>query len=304
MLDAIRDLYSLPSASPVPGDTPEAAEAVLTVDELEPDDYDGSEDGDDSVHAGLRPEYQEEGEALAAAGTFVATRPPKRAVLFGRELRQGKSGKDVVALKRALSKAGYVKWQSRWTRLFGPYTATALKKFQREHGLRADGVYGPATHAKLAPYYDAYGAALLGQFPRAPVGHTVVTAALFGYHVRGSIHYTQSALRMYGVRNKIRPPAIPKWEDCSSYATWTYWLAKRRDPNGRGYDGYGFTGTLAANGRPAAPAAGRLSFYGRYPHTHVTIDVSASMCVSHGSERGPVLVPIRYRRDYSHTRSY
>src|SRR5688500_2077727 len=77
----------------------------------------------------------------------------------------------------------------------------------------------------------------------------IVSTAMLRYRNRYGIHYTQSSLRMSGVRNRIKPPAYGRYEDCSSFATWCYWVAGVNDPNGRGYDGFGYTGTLANFGR-------------------------------------------------------
>jgi cell wall-associated NlpC family hydrolase len=113
---------------------------------------------------------------------------------------------------------------------------------------------------------------------------------------------------MQGVRERIRPPAVPRWEDCSSFATWLYWLADAPDPNGRGYDGFGYTGTLCRQGRRVSILElqpGDLVFYGRgAPWGHVAIYVGGGKVVSHGSEGGPYLLPVRYRGDVGEARSY
>jgi len=55
-------------------------------------------------------------------------------------------GRDVTGVQRALRRAGYrIPIDGR----FGPATETALMRFQRKHGLRADGVVGPRTWALL-----------------------------------------------------------------------------------------------------------------------------------------------------------
>src|SRR5262245_48796452 len=84
--------------------------------------------------------------------------PPKeatrsRVVPFVRELKKGMSGKEVRAMKLALWHAGHRR-VSRGTNHFGATTRTALMNFQRRKGLTADGVYGRATHAKLAAHYS------------------------------------------------------------------------------------------------------------------------------------------------------
>lgn len=207
-------------------------------------------------------------------------------------------GKDVFALQRALSKAGHRKWGT-FTYAFGTGTRDQVKAFQRRVGLSADGVYGPETHAKLARYYDAWGAYLMAQ-QRQKMALTprdkIKNAAVFGYNKRAYIYYTQSSLRMYGVKNKLRPPSIPKWEDCSSFATWCYYVAGLPDPNRLGYNGYGYTGTLSANGRrTTTPQVGDLAFYGYFPHGHVTIYIGNGKCISHGNHAGPSLLSVYYR---------
>ena len=53
---------------------------------------------------------------------------------------------------------------------------------------------------------------------------------------------------MEGVRDKVQPPDVPSYEDCSSFATWCYWTADAPDPNGLGYNGSGYTGTQVQHG--------------------------------------------------------
>jgi len=75
------------------------------------------------------------------------TKPP--AVPFPRVLLVGvPQGQDVVAVKRALSRAGYWPWTT-----FTPYYTKALAKamsvFQVTERLKPDGVYGLVTHERL-----------------------------------------------------------------------------------------------------------------------------------------------------------
>lgn len=220
-----------------------------------------------------------------------------------RVIKLGTVGPDAYAVKRALSKAGFGPWGG-WgskPRLFGPYAVRNLKNFQKSRGLKVDGVYGLATHRKLTPYFDSYGRYLMGQTKVLSTEDAkrqrIVAGAMHGYYNRAAIHYTQSGLRMYGVRNRVRIPGIPRYEDCSSFATWCYWQAGARDPNGLSYNGYGFTGTLANHGKRVVgqPKPGDLALYGRYPYSHVTIYIGNGRCVSHGSESGPLLLSVYYR---------
>lgn len=60
----------------------------------------------------------------------------------------------------------------------------------------------------------------MGQTPVKPDPYeTVVNTAMYGYTKRESIHYTQGWQRMEGVKNRLKPPSYPHWEDCSSYST-------------------------------------------------------------------------------------
>ena len=136
--------------------------------------------------------------------------------------------------------------------------------------------------------------------------HRIVATAFVGYKNKEALHYTQDARRMEGVRGGIRPPRHPAWEDCSSFATWCYWAAGAVDPNGLGYNGFGYTGTQVQHGKTTnSPRPGDLVFYGggSVP-SHVAVYVGNGKVVSHGSEPGPYLLPIDYRSDRSQVRSY
>lgn len=141
----------------------------------------------------------------------------------------------------------------------------------------------------------------------------IVKAArdIFAYHEQtGRMHYTQSPLRMSIVRHKWRPPFHDVlFEDCSSYATACYWLAGLRDPNGYGYNGLGYTGTLCLHGKPVSAAqakGGDLAFYGPgAPWHHVAVVAAKPGYVySHGHEGGPFLEPLKYRADLGQIRTY
>lgn len=66
-----------------------------------------------------------------------------------RTLRNGSEGEDVKAMQTNLIRLGYDcgKWGADGD--FGDATEQALKKFQEEHGLTADGVYGEKTREAL-----------------------------------------------------------------------------------------------------------------------------------------------------------
>lgn len=227
-------------------------------------------------------------------------------VPFKRNLHHGMHGNDVLATKRALAHAGLRKWGYGFTEKAGDRWVRDIKHFQKKSGLKVDGVYGPATHKKLLKYFDKRAAYLYNHFHLARVSlrDKVVANALFGYNHGSEIHYTQGSLRMYGVRNHIHPPSIPRYEDCSSFVTWCYYAAGAPDPNHLGFNGYGFTGTLASHGvRTSTPRPGDLGFYGWFPYHHVVVYVGNGRAVSQGMEIGPQLLN-PYFPGFSHWRSY
>lgn len=225
-----------------------------------------------------------------------------------RDVKRGTVGNDAYAVKRMLKRKGFglglALGNNRYGRTFGPVAVLRLKQFQRKHKLAADGVYGAATHRKAirGGGFDAYGRFLMASIKvpseAATRRATIVAAALLGARNRDAIHYTQTYRRMQGVRERLRPPRFPVYEDCSSFATWCYWVAGAPDPNGRGYDGAGYTGTQTSHGRRVGLTEhllpGDLVFYGN-PIGHVAIYIGGGKVVSHGSEGGPYVLPIAYR---------
>jgi peptidoglycan hydrolase-like protein with peptidoglycan-binding domain len=253
----------------------------------------------------------------------VAAKPQRRAAIVPhpRDLRYRASGgymrgPDVTGLDRALWRAGVYKHAkgTPFRKAFGPGMRDHVKKFQKKRGLKVDGVYGLTTHRALARWYDSYAIKLVNSYqkPSTPA-QRLNSAAMIAYNFRWKIHYTQSPARMYLVRNKIVPARVGAqasiWEDCSSFATWLYWSAGLPDPNNLRYNGQGYTGTLANNGRRVwsknAPI-GAMSFYGGgFPYGHVTIRVAGDKIVSHGNESGPNLYNSAfYRTDLRQTRVY
>jgi len=107
-----------------------------------------------------------------------------------------------------------------------------------------------------------------------------------------AIHYRQS--RPFPVMAFERDD-YPIWTDCSGSLTMLYRAAGFKDPNGRDYDGLGYTGTL----RTASPLVlfsklqpGDFIVYGRGTGTHVVMVMQGGddpIVWSHGQENGPRL---------------
>ena len=64
-------------------------------------------------------------------------------------LRKGSKGDAVKELQSVLIQKGYDCGSSGADGIFGNNTEAALKRFQQEHGLAADGICGPLTYAAL-----------------------------------------------------------------------------------------------------------------------------------------------------------
>lgn len=106
---------------------------------------------------------------------------------------------------------------------------------------------------------------------------------------------------------KRAPNALPLTMDCSEAVTrWAY-LAGAPDPNGLGYNGQGFTGTLL-NHLPhisqRRTRRGDLMVLGSGTGEHVVMLTQGGMfrrdplCASHGFEGGPLEIPVSSERKF------
>ena len=122
------------------------------------------------------------------------------------------------------------------------------------------------------------------------VREKIVTAARWGIAHEPRIHYGE-------VRPMPLARTLPLTTDCSGFVTLCYFLAGAPDPNGLGYDGQGWTGTLLRHLDPVVRSAvrpGDLVVWGAYPGRHVSLvlepDGADPLLCSHGQERGPLAV--------------
>jgi hypothetical protein len=121
----------------------------------------------------------------------------------------------------------------------------------------------------------------------------IVEVARWGVAHELQIHYAE--VRPIPVHQK--PLSLPLTTDCSGFVTLCYLWGGARDPNGNGYSGAGFTGTLGKQGRRirnlSSALPGDLILYGTWPFHHVVVVVEKGadpLVVSHGSESGPKLL--------------
>lgn len=227
------------------------------------------------------------------------TAPASFIIPFRRTIKAGSKGRDVVGAKRALWKANGLPAPKGATQTFGAIAVKQLREFQHAHGLKADGQLGATTLKKLAPYFDQFAFLLyVGYAPgnaKVAKQNRFLAYQLWGYNHRGLIHYAQQ--RPMDLLNDLQH--LPVWDDCSEFFTKAAKYAGFPDPNGTGFNGSGYTGTLATHGKLVTLAnaeVGAAVLYGPAPtFEHVAGYIGGGRVISHGSEGGPFLLPADYR---------
>lgn len=232
-------------------------------------------------------------------------------VPFVRKLAVGNSGPDVIAVKRALSRGGWMEWGD-FTPLYGPYAAQAVKAMEKTKGYKQTGVYAFTRHEALRKSrrqgttnewaFDALSIKILNGeavTPEERMRSGIVDAAVYSIVRRDTISYAQ----IRPMTDMAPPPNVPNTMDCSWHATWCYKSAGAPDPNGRGYSSpiLGYTGTLYPRGTPISVVQlqlGDLVFYGWRDGipTHVAVYIGGGYVASHGQQSGPSKVPVTYRQ--------
>jgi hypothetical protein len=78
-------------------------------------------------------------------------------IAYRQPIRPGQVGRDVKAVKLAYRKLGVPdSGRMALSKRAGPAFVHVTKTFQRHQNLKADGIYGKATHEKLAPHFTPY----------------------------------------------------------------------------------------------------------------------------------------------------
>lgn len=208
--------------------------------------------------------------------------------------------------------------------LEGPDVKELQQLLQPYHPGTPDGQYGPATadavrRAKRALGYPpdkcdgSAGAELVGYLKGEPLPKdfkarqasvkaeggseqalraAIVAFAEWGIANEAQIHYEQ--LRpMDGIG---RARKLPLKTDCSGFSTLCYAWAGAPDPNGAGYGGQGYTGTLLQHMQRIPASAVQpadLVVWGAAPGHHVALVLKAGpdpLVCSHGQEKGPFAI--------------
>lgn len=299
-------------------------------DVLIPDDpalagVDASEDDFGNILVPLPPVL----EAAMITEPPILTASPHPNVMFPREIHPGVTGGDVESHKRAISRWNpkVYPWHD-FTGYAGEYLFAAVLIFKKQRGLGKAKVIGARTHEALErtrkhgsrtewafdrlavkqaqDYWDA-----VTKTPEERIREGICQAGFFWYARRYAISYSQYRPMALG-----SPPWTPTRWDCSGFYTAACHAGGAPDPNGRGYDHLGYTGTLMTRGTRVSSVdnlkPGDAIFYGhsrRMPGfnsgdpTHVALYVGNRMILTLGSY--PMkYVPYNYRSDINHYRHY
>lgn len=185
----------------------------------------------------------------------------------------------------------------------GPVFGNAVKRAKRALGYpssQCGSNFGPVLHAYLtgarklpATYVIRRKARALAArvSPEKAARKAAVSIAASMIAIAAQIHYAMTRpIDLSGPKIKAGT-----W-DCSGSCTRIFKLAGMPDPNGNGWNGSGYTGTIMAkckqiSRRDAQP--GDLLVYGAYPGEHVVMVMSGTpssgfMLFSHGEEAGPL----------------
>ena len=171
---------------------------------------------------------------------------------------------------------------------WGAASVETLKKIQVYLRMKPTGVWDAALQKALFP-------------PNPNAVQSPSWWALWFYHwnlKHHDIHYAEIRPIDYDI-----PPGTL---DCSGFVTTCNKRARRPDPNGLNYNGYGNTDSLLQHGGnvPVSDAkADDLVFYG-HPVGHVAMCIGDGMVVSHGKPGDPRIAHIFYRNDLNQVRRY
>lgn len=103
---------------------------------------------------------REANKLLAAGGSIPITAPVSANITTRTYLTKGDTGAAVKTMQKMLTYLGYSCGPTGVDGSFGPATLKAVKKFQKENGLAADGLYGQLTKTALTKAYNVRVAAV------------------------------------------------------------------------------------------------------------------------------------------------
>lgn len=211
-------------------------------------------------------------------------------------------GSDVRSAQTLLNKHGYLAARD-IDGYFGSHTAYDCEVAKFRIGYPAVDIkptYGDVLNnflkgAIVPKEYKLRAAAREGvtykEFEILATRHKIVTVAQWGLHNAAYIHYSQRR----PIDGTHHPYELPLYIDCSGFVTLCYEWAGAPDPNGRGFDGLGYTGTLLQHMKPIMKSQVKLAdvvVFGSFPGHHTAIVIggqgsSDPLLASHGQESDP-----------------
>jgi hypothetical protein len=176
-------------------------------------------------------------------------------VAFCREIKPGARGKDVIAHKRAISRANpkAYPWHD-FSPFYGPIFKNAvIKMFPQSNGIitssRHEALERKKAYKKDEPAFDAMATKLAqdycSAFGKQHVRDEIVEAAFYWYAHR----YDMDDYSQKRAGEMCKPPQVPDEWDCSMFVTNAHYAGGAPDPNRLNFSGYGYTGSLLAGGK-------------------------------------------------------
>jgi hypothetical protein len=220
-------------------------------------------------------------------------------------------GADVRKLQELLNKRGF---HCHVDGVFGPHTAELVIAAKRHYHYPSREVL-PTAGDQLFHILETD----KSPFHKDPLHHSVhhtnemqfrnriVEYALWAIEHNRDIHYAE--IRPMELLDELK--RLPWTGDCSTFVTRCYKAANMSDPNGLGYNGQGYTGTLLNHLRHITVAQVKpadVMVYGSYPghHTALVIGVPEGKLptiatietASHGGEHGPLRITVAEEMHY------
>jgi hypothetical protein len=209
-------------------------------------------------------------------------------------------GPDVVEAQTLLTKSKYGNFHpGTIDGEYGAATAGATRDAKFVLGFpdaACDGVFGERIRAFLSgeplpkDFVDRMQVRKHSQAKQLTLREKIVENALWGIANEPRIHYSNSR----PIDGLHQAHKLPLNTDCSGFVTLCYAWAGAPDPNGRGYNGQGFTGDILQHGRRIPRSAlqpGDLVVFGPGTGEHVVMVIQLAadpLVVSHGQEKGPL----------------
>jgi hypothetical protein len=236
-------------------------------------------------------------------------------------------GPTVEALKRAVSRLGFITWKGTEFTQFWPHDGEfdrGFRKWQRSLEMPGDGVYGEQEWKAIRAAKVPKGSPNAGEYALDDYAQKLIQKEWKDEHVpdqedfrkaltefcllaeanEDAWHYRQAR----PVDVTVDPGASYIWSDCSGFVIQAYHWAMQKsglvvpDPSKQGWSGYGNTEWYEDDHPSVLSGYYRVGDLAHYSG-HVTIcrkagTTTSGIFSSHGQEAGPIPTNVYYRRDF------